>query len=72
MESMSNVPHLTMARGGMRYGNLMMVDGIQKDGLIDAYGAGAMGFCGEKTAKEFEITREIQDEYALSSYERYA
>jgi len=64
-ESMSNAPHLTYARQGVRFGNMMLVDGIQKDGLIDAYGAGAMGYCGEKTAKEFDISREIQDEFAL-------
>ncbi len=56
---------MTYARTGMRFGNLMLVDGIQKDGLVDAFGGGAMGYCGEKTAKEFGITREIQDEFAL-------
>jgi len=50
---MSNAPHLTYLRKGLRYGNNMLVDHIQKDGLLDAYGAGMMGYCGEKTAKEF-------------------
>jgi acetyl-CoA C-acetyltransferase len=47
-------------------------DGIARDGLTDAYDGIAMGVCGEKTAKEYGITRQMQDEYAIRSYKRSA
>jgi acetyl-CoA C-acetyltransferase len=70
-ESMTNAPHFIKSlRTGVKFGDTPIYDTVSYDGLIDAYGKMAMGFCGEKTAKELGITREIQDEYAISSYER--
>lgn len=70
-ESMSNAPHLLKnTRQGVRFGDFAATDSLTHDGLIDAYGKMAMGFCGEKTAKEQGITREIQDEFCIASYER--
>ncbi|MEN7549167.1 acetyl-CoA C-acyltransferase [Rapidithrix thailandica] len=73
MESMSNIPfYLPKARFGYGYGNGELVDGLAKDGLSDAYSHAAMGTCADKTAKEYAITREEQDEYAINSYKRSA
>jgi acetyl-CoA C-acetyltransferase len=47
-----------------------MVDGMQKDGLIDAYDNNAMGVCADLCAAEYNITREQQDNFAIQSYER--
>uniref|UniRef100_A0A0N4XCT1 Acetyl-CoA acetyltransferase, mitochondrial (inferred by orthology to a human protein) n=1 Tax=Nippostrongylus brasiliensis TaxID=27835 RepID=A0A0N4XCT1_NIPBR len=71
MESMSQVPFY-MPRGDTGYGGLQLVDGIVKDGLTDAYDKCHMGNCGEKTAKELVISREMQDEYAIGSYTKAA
>lgn len=49
-----------------------MQDGIQRDGISDAILSEAMGMCAEKTVKDYHFTRQMQDEYALSSYERAA
>lgn len=49
-----------------------MKDGIVKDGLTDAYDSIHMGNCGEKTARECQISREDQDNYAIDSYKRSA
>jgi len=73
MESMSNIPYyVPQARFGYKYGNGAMVDGLQKDGLWEVYNDFAMGNCGDHTAKEKNITREQQDEYAITSYKRSA
>lgn len=70
-ESMSNAPHLLkVSRKGTKFGDFPAIDSLAHDGLIDAYGKQAMGFCAEKTAKEMGITREVQDLYCISSYER--
>ena len=70
-ESMTNAPHFTrVARAGVRFGNYVSYDSVAFDGLTDAYSNLAMGFCAEKTAKEFNISRELQDEYCMKSYER--
>lgn len=70
-ESMSNAPHLLRnSRTGNKFGDFITLDSLTHDGLVDAYGKMAMGFCGEKTAKDMKITREIQDEFAIASYER--
>jgi len=72
MESMSNIPHYVMGyRRGVLYGNAQLLDGLAHDGLTDVYNGCAMGVCTEKVASELEITRELQDEFALNSYERY-
>jgi acetyl-CoA C-acetyltransferase len=49
-----------------------MVDGLQKDGLVDAYNKEAMGTCADLCATNHEISREEQDEYAIQSYKRSA
>ena len=69
MESMSNVPFY-LKRGENAYGTVMLEDGILKDGLQDAYQPIHMGNCGENTAKKLSISREEQDDYAISSYAR--
>lgn len=70
-ESMSNVPYyLPSARSGARYGDATMVDGVQKDGLLDVYNQQLMGVAAEKCAKDHSITREQQDEFAQNSYVR--
>ncbi len=73
MESMSNIPYyMPKLRWGAKYGHQQMIDGLQKDGLTDAYDQVAMGNCGDMTAQEYNISREAQDEYAISSYKRAA
>ncbi|MFD2743825.1 MULTISPECIES: acetyl-CoA C-acyltransferase [Sphingobacterium] len=71
MESMSQVPFYdASARWGAKYGHQQLIDGLQKDGLTDVYSGQAMGNCGEACAAKYEFTREQQDEYAISSYQR--
>ena len=72
MESMSNIPHvLRKGRlGGQRLGPISMDDLAVTDGLWDVYNDIHMGRCAEKTAKEYAISREEQDHYALESYKR--
>lgn len=69
MESMSNIPYyIPNARWGYKYGNGEIVDGLAKDGLTDAYDHNAMGVCADNTAKEYNISREAQDAFAIRSY----
>jgi len=71
-ESMSNAPFLVPnMRKGHMYGNVQMLDTVAFDGLTDAYNNCAMGMCAEKTAADLKITRELQDEFCIASYERY-
>lgn len=73
MESMSNVPYYLMkARYGYKYGNGELLDGLQHDGLTDVYNHCAMGVCADNTAREMNITRQDQDNYAIDSYKRSA
>jgi len=73
MESMSNVPYyVPKARFGYKYGNAELVDGLARDGLVDAYDACAMGVFADATAKKYSISREEQDAYAVESYRRSA
>lgn len=73
MESMSNVPfYLPKARFGYKFGNGELVDGLSFDGLNDIYNNCAMGVCSDNTAREMNISREAQDEYAINSYQRAA
>jgi acetyl-CoA C-acetyltransferase len=73
MESMSNIPYyIPKARQGYGYGHGELLDGLLKDGLTDAYDNCAMGVCGDKTAKEHNISRQEQDEFAIRSYKRAA
>jgi acetyl-CoA C-acetyltransferase len=72
-ESMSNVPYyLLKARTGYKYGNGELTDGLQYDGLTDVYNHCAMGVCADNTAKEMNISRQDQDNYAINSYKRSA
>lgn len=71
MESMSNAPYyLEKARTGYRYGHGQLIDGILRDGLWDPYSDFAMGTAGEICAKEYNVTREDQDQFAIESYQR--
>lgn len=72
-ESMSNIPYYLMkARTGYKFGNGELIDGLSMDGLTDVYNHCAMGVCADNTAKEMNITRQAQDEYAVNSYKRSA
>jgi acetyl-CoA C-acetyltransferase len=71
MESMSNVPYyLQKARNGYRMGDGAVVDGMIFDGLFDPYNQFHMGEAAELCVKEFQVTRESQDEFAKESYRR--
>ncbi|MBS1584055.1 MAG: acetyl-CoA C-acyltransferase [Bacteroidetes bacterium] len=71
MESMSNVPFYNEnLRWGNKYGNVTVIDGLAKDGLTDVYNNYAMGNAAELCAKECNISRESQDEFAIESYKR--
>lgn len=72
MESMSQTPHYIDGRNGMKFGNITMLDGITKDGLLDVYNKVPMGNCAELCAKEYNITREDQDAFAVESYSKSA
>lgn len=72
MESMSNIPHYAYLRQGTKFGPSTMMDGMQKDGLVDAYDNIAMGVCADECAVEYNFSREDQDKFAIQSYERSA
>lgn len=72
MENMSLIPHYVQMRNGTKFGPTTMVDGMQKDGLTDAYDNNAMGVCADLCATEYNISREEQDNFAIQSYERSA
>jgi acetyl-CoA C-acetyltransferase len=72
MENMSLIPHYVQMRNGTKFGPTTLVDGMQKDGLTDAYDNNAMGVCADLCASEYNISREDQDKYAIQSYERSA
>ncbi len=73
MENMSMVPYyMDKARNGYRLGDGVVIDGMVKDGLTDAYHQAHMGVCAEQCAEEMNISREEQDRFALTSYERSA
>jgi acetyl-CoA C-acetyltransferase len=66
-ESMSMAPHAAHLRNGTKMGDLAMVDTIMTDGLVDAFHGYAMGVTAENVAREFQITRQQQDEFAVAS-----
>lgn len=70
MENMSQTPHYLDARNGTKFGNIITLDGISKDGLLDVYNNVPMGNCAEICAKEHNISREDQDDFAITSYQR--
>ncbi|MAO46830.1 MAG: acetyl-CoA C-acyltransferase [Crocinitomicaceae bacterium] len=72
MENMSLVPHYLDGRRGSKFGDIRVKDGMLVDGLTDVYNKVHMGNCAELCAKEKGITREDQDAFAITSYERAA
>ncbi|MEO7055958.1 MAG: acetyl-CoA C-acyltransferase [Caldimonas sp.] len=71
MESMTNAPHLTFVRKGIRYGATPLLDHMAVDGLEDAYEKGrAMGVFAEECVDKYKFTREAMDRFAISSTER--
>jgi len=72
MENMSLIPHYMHLRSGQKFGSATMIDGMQKDGLVDAYDHNAMGTCADLCATEHNFSREDQDAFAIQSYERSA
>jgi acetyl-CoA C-acetyltransferase len=66
-ESMSMAPHCAYLRGGVKMGNFEMVDTMIKDGLWDAFNGYHMGNTAENVAKQWQITRQQQDEFAVGS-----
>lgn len=72
MENMSMVPHYMQARNGQKLGDISVKDGMVLDGLTDVYNDYHMGNAAELCAKECNISREEQDEFAMESYRRAA
>lgn len=72
MENMSLIPHYVAMRNGVKFGLTSMVDGMQKDGLTDAYDQQAMGVHADSCATEYQISRQEQDDFAITSYKRSA
>ena len=72
MENMSQVPHYLDGRNGTKFGNIGLLDGITKDGLLDVYSKVPMGNCAELCATEHGFTREDQDNFAIASYTKSA
>ncbi|WP_418513178.1 acetyl-CoA C-acyltransferase [Corallibacter sp.] len=72
MENMSLIPHYFHARSATKFGPATMIDGMQKDGLVDAYNQDAMGVCADACATEYKFSREDQDAFAIQSYNRSA
>ena len=70
MENMSLIPHYVHLRNGVKFGPTSLVDGMQKDGLTDAYDNNAMGVCADLCATEYNFSREDQDNFAIQSYKR--
>jgi acetyl-CoA C-acetyltransferase len=66
-ESMSMAPHAAHLRQGVKMGDYAMVDTMLKDGLIDAFNGYHMGITAENVAKQWQITRTQQDEFAVAS-----
>ena len=66
-ESMSMAPHAQYLRGGVKMGALEFVDTMIKDGLWDAFNGYHMGNTAENVAKQYQITRAQQDEFAVAS-----
>lgn len=71
MESMTNAPHLSFIRKGVKYGVTQFYDHMALDGLEDAYQRGkAMGVFAEECVSKYEFTREAMDQFAISSTQR--
>lgn len=72
MENMSLIPHYLNLRTGTKFGSTALIDGMQKDGLVDAYDQNAMGVCADACAKKYNFSRVDQDAFAMQSYKRAA
>ena len=72
MENMSQIPHYLHMRNGNKFGPATLIDGMQKDGLVDVYDQNAMGVCADACAVEHNFSREDQDAFAIQSYNRSA
>lgn len=70
MENMSMTPHYIQSRIGKKFGKTIVEDGMQKDGLTDAYDDVSMGVFADACAKKYNISRKAQDEYAIQSYKK--
>jgi acetyl-CoA C-acetyltransferase len=66
-ESMSKAPHCAHLRGGVKMGDFKMVDTMLKDGLIDAFHGYHMGITAENIARQWDLSREVQDSFAVAS-----
>src|SRR5271163_3032529 len=66
-ESMSMAPHCAYLRSGVKMGNFEMIDTMIKDGLWDAFNGYHMGNTAENVARQWQITRAQQDEFAVKS-----
>lgn len=66
-ESMSMAPHCAHLRGGVKMGDFKMIDTMIKDGLTDAFFGYHMGITAENVARQWQLTREQQDEFAVAS-----
>ena len=71
-ESMSLSPHCQVLRAGTKMGNVSLVDTMMSDGLIDAFGGYHMGITAENVARQFGISRDQQDAFALASQRKAA
>ncbi|MBX9710767.1 MAG: acetyl-CoA C-acetyltransferase [Xanthobacteraceae bacterium] len=69
-ESMSMAPHAQYLRGGVKMGNVEFIDTMIKDGLWDAFNGYHMGNTAENVAKQYQITRQQQDEFAVGSQQK--
>lgn len=72
MENMSLIPHYLQMRRGQKFGPASLQDGMQRDGLVDAYDQNAMGVCADACAEKYNFSREDQDAFAVQSYNRSA
>ncbi len=72
MENMSLIPHYVHMRMGQKFGPATLIDGMQKDGLVDVYDQNAMGVCADACAEKYHFSREAQDNFAIQSYKRSA
>ena len=70
MENMSAIPHYYQARNAKKFGPITLEDGMQKDGLVDAYNKQAMGVYADACADKYGFSREDQDAFAVESYKR--
>ena len=69
-ESMSMAPHAQHLRGGVKMGDFKMIDTMMKDGLTDAFHGYPMGNTAENVAREYQLSRETQDEFAAASQQK--